>query len=214
MGRCSRRVVCHSKEDIMRPKEFQFNNETYEYFGTINSPRTIEIPIAWREVSKHPVDKVLEVGYVLSMWYDTHFEVIDKYEKRSNDSNLKNIDIVDFSPDKKYDLVVCISTLEHIGEGAREGNIKDKPFQAVETMKNLLSDDGLLLVTFPVGWSRFLEQRWVRFGFAKTFFMKRISEDNEWVETNCGDALKQEWGKPFPCANALIVGYYSLLGKI
>ena len=50
-------------------------------------------------------------GNVLLHYFPADHEIVDKYEKGDG---IVNEDIVNFRPGKKYDLIVSISTLEHI----------------------------------------------------------------------------------------------------
>jgi cyclopropane fatty-acyl-phospholipid synthase-like methyltransferase len=52
------------------------------------------------------------VDDVLSHYYHITHDVVDKYEKGKN---IINQDIVDFTPNERYDLIVSISTMEHVG---------------------------------------------------------------------------------------------------
>ena len=70
------------------------------------------MPIIWEEVKKHEAQRILELGNVLSHYYPVHHDIVDKYEKSSG---VSNVDIRDFDTSKDYDLVVSISTFEHIG---------------------------------------------------------------------------------------------------
>jgi hypothetical protein len=58
----------------------------------------------------------------------------------------------DFGSDL-YDLVVLCSVVEHIGLGGRYGQAADPEgdFAAMNKVRHLLKDDGLLLLTMPVG---------------------------------------------------------------
>ena len=55
---------------------------------------------------------IFEVGSVLSHYFPINHDVLDKYEKGHG---VINQDVVDFKPHNKYDLIVSISTLEHVG---------------------------------------------------------------------------------------------------
>ena len=64
---------------------------------------------------------------------------------------------LDYRPDKRYDLTIYISTLEHVGwdEVPKE---PQKILSAVTAMKALLRDKGKMLVTVPLGYNDFLDQ--------------------------------------------------------
>lgn len=89
--------------------------------------------------------RVLEVGNVLSNYSSITHDVLDKYE--SSDGVI-NEDIICFNHGKQYDLIICISTLEHIGwdEIPREPK---KIHTAIKQMKKLLSPMGTIMITTP-----------------------------------------------------------------
>jgi hypothetical protein len=91
---------------------------------------------------------ILEVGNISHWYYRGTHDVVDKYDK---DFYCINEDIVNYKPERKCRLIISISTLEHIGwdEVPRETN---KIWKAVENMKSLLTDDGLMMVTIPIGY--------------------------------------------------------------
>ena len=60
----------------------------------------------------HSSGKVLEVGNVLSWYGPVHHDVLDKYEVTSG---VINQDVVDFVPRHQYNVIVAISTIEHVG---------------------------------------------------------------------------------------------------
>ena len=101
----------------VRTKTFRFDGREYEYLyhpynRTWKNERGVEIPIFRELLLKHEGKRVLEVGNVLSHYFPIHHEVIDKYEVSSG---VINQDIVEFVPQDKYDLIISISTLEHVG---------------------------------------------------------------------------------------------------
>jgi SAM-dependent methyltransferase len=104
---------------------------------------------------------------------------LDKYEKAPG---VINEDVVDFNSDKKYDLIVSISTLEHVGwdESPRDPL---KILKAVGNLKNLLAPGGRIYGTIPIGYNRVLDQllKERKIAFAKTFCLRRI-HFNEWIE--------------------------------
>jgi len=54
----------------------------------------------------------IEVGNVLFHYFDISHEVVDKYEKAPG---VTSENILDFRPERRYDLIVYISILEHVG---------------------------------------------------------------------------------------------------
>ncbi|HOV33266.1 MAG TPA: methyltransferase domain-containing protein [Candidatus Hydrogenedens sp.] len=144
------------------------------------------------------------MGNVLSHYFHIEHDVVDKYEKAEG---VINEDVVNFRSSKKYDLIVSIYTLEHVGwdENPRE---PEKIFKAIENLETLLSPGGKIVITLPIGWNQELD-RFLREGklkFDKQYCFKRISKDNEWVETNLKDICELKYGKPFYNANGLVIG--------
>ena len=93
--------------------------------------------------------RVLELGHVLSHYVDpsnygfASHTVVDKYETSAM-ANVHNVDIVDFESDALFDLIVSVSTIEHIGwdESPRD---PEKVLLALQCMQGLLSADPEIL---------------------------------------------------------------------
>jgi SAM-dependent methyltransferase len=180
----------------------------YQYFDhpyndTKNNERTVEVPIIWSEVKKYHGNKVLEIGNVLSHYFPIEHEVVDKYERAEG---VINEDVVDYSSEKRFDLIVSISTLEHVGwdETPRD---PAKITKANEKLKSLLVPGGRMIVTLPLGYNtdmdRALEDR--RIVFDKQYYIKKIAS-NRWIEVKWKDIKDIQYGSPFPYANGLVIG--------
>lgn len=67
----------------------------------------------------------------------------------------RRLDIRDFEPPCLYDLVTCISTLEHIGfevyGGRRSEDWFGEQVKSVLAMKRMLKKNGILILTLPLG---------------------------------------------------------------
>jgi hypothetical protein len=189
---------------------FDFGGEKYRYFWPLNrtarrSERAVELPIAWDRVRRTDPAGTLEIGNVLSNFFPVRHLVVDKYERVPG---VINEDVVDFSPPGKYDLIVSISTLEHVGWDPPEPRDPLKLLRAVDNLRSHLTDDGELFVTLPRGWNaeldRFMSEG--RIPFAERRCLKRISADNRWEEADCLDLEGVAYGKPFEYANGITVG--------
>lgn len=195
---------------VKRGRSFEFEGERFAYLYrrynyTFWNERSVEVPIVWRIVKSHS-GRILEVGNVLSHYFPCRHDVLDKYEK---DKAIINCDVVEFKPSNRYDLIVSISTLEHVGFDPPEEPNPNKVLRAVENLrKNCLSREGEILVTLPVGHNPGLDRLLFdgKLGFAKLFYLKRISRDNRWIETDASDAANARYGFPFRGANAIVVG--------
>ncbi len=141
---------------------------------------------------------------MLSHYFPIYHKVVDKYEKAES---VVNEDIVQMPLTKKYDLIVSISTLEHVGW---DEELKDsqKTIRAVSRLRSLLNPKGRIVVTIPIGYNPHLDAllRSNRIGFDKILCLKRVSEDNRWVETTWKDIENSKFNSPFPFANGLVVG--------
>jgi cyclopropane fatty-acyl-phospholipid synthase-like methyltransferase len=166
----------------------------------------VEIPIVNEYIKQSTADKVLEVGNVLPHYFKYGHTVIDKFEKAKG---VINVDAIDYKPSTRFDRIISISTIEHIGWDDHPRDDKKIPV-AIDVLKNLLAAGGKLIVTAPMGYNPNLDNM-IRSGilnFTEQFFLKRINAYGEWEEIEMTDTTGAEYGKPFPCANVLFVGIY------
>jgi hypothetical protein len=191
------------------PGIFRFQGRTYQYFWndyntTSINERAVEVALIWEEVKKHHHNKILEVGNVLSHYFSTGFDVLDKYDYRNG---VINQDVVDYKPSKKYDLIVSISTLEHVGWDERPRDNLKIP-RAVENLTKCLSQKGKIISTMPLGHNPVMDRllREDKIPFTGQYYLKRISRDNKWMEIGKEDAVDIRFGYPFHCANGLAIG--------
>jgi SAM-dependent methyltransferase len=188
---------------------FKFQGKEYAYLyhaynRTWDGERTVEVPIVWSALQANREKRVLEVGNVLSHYFPASHHIIDKYEVADG---VVNIDVVDYRPDAPYDLIVSISTLEHVGWDER---VKDpsKIRRAIENLRNHLAPEGEILLTIPFGYNPHLDELvkagWLEFN--KCAYMKRVSLDNKWVEASWEEVEGSTYDEPYPHANAILVG--------
>jgi hypothetical protein len=189
---------------------FYFQKNEYKYFyhhanATWTNERAVEIPIICKYIKTHQNSRILEIGNVLSHYFQIYHEVVDKYEKAPG---VINQDVVDYTPDYSYDLIISISTLEHVGwdETPRD---PEKIISAIENLKKILAPGGIMIITLPIGENRvldsYLEKKEIE--LTENYYLKRISQDNQWVELNSGFE-KAQYGYPFHSANFIYVGIY------
>lgn len=189
---------------------FTFDGETYRYLShpynaTWRNERTVEVPIALAVLRRHSGGRVLELGNVLA-YYDSGEarDVIDKYEPGAR---VIEADVADFSPSGDYDLVISVSTLEHVGwdEPRRD---PEKSRIAVDNMSSWLAPGGELFVTFPLGHNDDLDGHlWSdRLAFDDVRFLKRINRRNVWREIGSEEARAAKYDTPYPNGNAIAVG--------
>ena len=193
-------------------KTFNLNEEFYKYFynsynTTWYNERTVEIPIAYRYFEACAGSK-LEIGNVLQHYYKldrTDLDIVDRFEKGYK---VINEDILTFSPNKKYNAILSISTMEHIGQDYGEEHDGKKLMKAFKHVIDLLAVNGEFFCTMPIGENPVVDKNLElnRFGFDEEYYMKRISEDNKWVQCLKNEALEMEYGKPYDFANAIVIG--------
>jgi hypothetical protein len=196
-------------------RTFLFGKQRHKYFYhhynvTWAGERAIEIPIIQGIMERRRNGKILEFGNVLSHYFPTDHDIIDKHERARN---VINQDIIDFHPRKKYDLIVSISTLEHVGWDEHLLYAGPEPHKLIHAFSNLtkcLNHDGEMIITFPVGYNPILDQMidTGKIKFTKLYCMKRVSADNAWCESEWPEIKNTQYDKPFISANGLVVGYY------
>jgi len=187
---------------------FEFNGKKHKCFlGWYNkawkNERTIEIPIILGLMEGYKKNQILEVGNVLSHYFPVQHDVVDKYEKAKG---VINEDIVKFNPKTKYDLIISISTIEHVGWDEKPKE-PQKVLKAIENLKKCLSSQGKIIITFPLGYNHFLDGllQEKKIFFSKEIFLKKVSKDS-WIEKNINQIKNVSYGFPYLGANGIIIG--------
>jgi hypothetical protein len=187
---------------------FTVKGEPYRYFfsmynHTWRNERIVEVPVAVEFLARCR-GATLEVGNVLSHYFSFDHTIVDKYE---NAPNVIGEDILAYSPPKRFEAIVAISTLEHIGhDKVRDDNKVLRAYEHI--VGDLLSDRGAFLFTVPVGFNPVID-RYIDTGAIKVddaFCLKRISAENDWTEVGWNDIKGCKYMAPFHCANGLYVG--------
>jgi len=199
-------------------RTYAFQGASYHYFihrynTTWRNERCVEIPIVWKMLEEHQGKEVLEVGNVLSHYYLVKHDIVDKYEVFDG---VINQDVANFRTSKKYDLIVSISTMEHVGwdEDPRDqSKILGEPVKIPQAMENLLeclTPGGMIVMTIPVGYNPQLDRSLAegRIGFTKRLCLKRVSKYT-WVESDWAECRDARYGTPYTAANALIILFIS-----
>ncbi len=193
-------------------RSFSFQGEKLSYFihrynATWKNERAVEIPIVWNEVEKAYEKQlaVLEIGNVLSHYFKISHRVIDKYEEADQ---VENIDVTEIPKTKKYDLIIAISTLEHVGWDEKQKDSK-KIEKAIHHLLSLLNTNGKLIITGAFGQnphfdSLFLSDQQK----CKKTFLKRISYWNSWKEVNQSVIEDAKYGHPFWNGNGLVIAIF------
>lgn len=190
-------------------RRFNFAERSYPYFihaylTTWRTERSIEIPLALDALDRHQGGRVLEIGNVLGHYGRGPHDVVDKYEHAEG---VLNVDVLDYRPSASYDLVLAVSTLEHVGFDEPEPHDPHKPQRALEHLASLLVPGGELLVTLPLGYNPHADEALAagRLRFDELGFLKRVSSGT-WRQVSAGEVAAARYGKPYPFANAVAIG--------
>jgi len=206
-----RALLCAYYRRFKSGRSFTARGVDYRYFyhpynQTYSNERAVEIPIVWSIAQRVPPERVLEVGNVLSHYFPTRHDVVDKYERAPG---VHNVDVVDFRPPQPYDLIISISTLEHVGFNEKPLE-PEKPWRAIGHLQRCLSPQGRLVVTLPVGANPHLDRMLHegRIPLDDPLCLRRISWDNRWRETSWEDVRRARYGHPYRNANGLVVAMF------
>lgn len=186
---------------------FRWNGKQYCYFYhwynfTWRNERAIEVALFLEVVKNNRKRRILEVGNVLSHYAPISHDVVDKYEKADG---VINEDIVGYKQKKPYDLIIGISTIEHVGfdEAPRE------PMKFVRVfihLQNLLTSSGKLVISLPLGYNPYIDAFLAKNkSRLKIDFLKRISKENIWTQVDWNSVKGILYNYPFPNANGIAI---------
>jgi SAM-dependent methyltransferase len=175
---------------------FDFQGERYAYLfhrykRTWLTERAIEVPVLQAMVDRQAGARVLEVGNVLAHYRRQTHLVVDKYEQAPG---VVNRDVLELDGLGQFDLIVSISTLEHVGwdEAPRD---PDKAARAVSALRTLLAPGGRLVLTVPVGYNAAFDAA-LREGaipLSATAALRRVGGGTRWREV----ATAEVWSAPY-----------------
>lgn len=157
-------------------------------YDIAQTERIIEYGWAYRNLP--PTGTVLDVGASGSMFAHSlasmgyNVTTLDWKKPKSTHPNICYIqkDLMLYNPLGKFDVVTCISTLEHIA-------LRVDWQKVVEKMLSFLQPDGILLITVPCGFPKVLNGFKVFHpgSFKDCEYFKRLSK-GVWVKTDlCWD---------------------------
>lgn len=161
----------------------------HPYHYTWLNERAVEVPLALDALAEAgPGARVLEVGNVLSHYAPAGHTVVDKYERAPG---VRNVDVVDIDLPGPFDLILAISTLEHVG---LDEEVQDpgKPARAIAHLTALLAPGGRLWCTVPVGYNPALDEalRDGGLGFTRLTALRRTGRRNRWEQV----PVEEVWG--------------------
>lgn len=196
-----------------RNSSFKFNGVEYKYFidrysCTWSNERAVEVPIFVKildEALKNN-NKVLEIGRVLDHYLKNSgkWDVLDKYEEAEG---VLNEDMADYIPSEKYDLVISISTMEHVGFEEEDGDAQ-KIIPAINNvLNNVVSRNGNFVFSVPLGFNSFLDGKIYSDALpTKNIKYLKRQERMKWYESNLEEVRGSVYGDPYyVSANAIAV---------
>ncbi|HEV3455427.1 MAG TPA: hypothetical protein VHG32_02645 [Thermoanaerobaculia bacterium] len=190
------------------PRTFTFQAARHPYFLrgynlTWSNERAVEVPIVWAEVRARRGRRVLEVGNVLSHYFPVDHEVIDKFERAPA---VRNEDVASFRSPLRYDLIVSISTLEHVGWD-EEPRDPEKIARALANLRDHLAPGGRLVATLAVGYNPVLDGQLAAgaLPFTRCHYMRRRGLTS-WCEADWPAIAGSAYGRRWPGAEGLVIG--------
>lgn len=180
--------------------------ERVAYAGAWRTERSVEVPLARDVVRRAQPSRMLEIGNVLANYGVRGHDVVDKYEVAPG---VANIDVVDLDRAAAYDLVIAVSTLEHVGFDEHPQD-PSKLRTALTALRRCVARDGQLFVTLPLGYNPTVDQGLAEdeLGFTEGVYLKRISRANEWLQVPALSVQGERYDAPFPKANAVFAGLW------
>jgi len=191
------------KEEMTRPP-FTFRGTTFEHFdhaynrASLNM-RSAEIPIVRRYLADKR-KRILEIGNVLSHYQATNWPVIDIQEKGER---VHNVDVMAFKPKAPFDLIVAISTLEHVGQGKYAKYTEPVTLETiVKHIRGMLAPHGVFVATVPLGYNEMVDKavRDDKTGADRVWYVCRVGTTNTWTQCNktaAMDTEKTHWSNAF-----------------
>ena len=192
--------------------KFIFDDRSLELFYhnynmTWANERSVEIPIIRDFLNNYQSEDVLEIGNVLSHYGAVNHTILDKFE---TGNGIINEDILDYISSDKFELIVSISTFEHIGfDDEIDGDSGVKILHAIDICRKLLTENGRLVLTLPLGYNPSLDHLISvnQLHSNRSFFICRTGR-LQWETTNVDKALASHYGSPFPYANAIMIAVF------
>jgi hypothetical protein len=191
-------------------RRFQFDGVSHPYHvargnRTWDNERAVEVPIVWSELQRRGHSRgVIEVGNVLGHYFPIEHPVLDRYER--SETVTWNEDVVTFQPPFAPELVISISTLEHVGHSEKPPD-RAKFGLALEAILGWLAPGGRLLFTVPIGYNPAVRDYLDAPHAARTSLrcMRRATLDNLWEQADYAEVRDFRYNRPLPCANAIAI---------
>lgn len=177
----------------------------HPYNETWRNERAVELAVAFDWLDRRPAGPVLEIGHVTGHYRTTpQHTIVDLYEPAEG---VLNVDALTYDPGTKFTSILAVSTLEHVGFDEDDQD-PEKTKRLVEHLATLLAPGGELLLTFPLGYNRHLDDHLAAgaFDFTDVTLMRRLTTLGEWEEAPLADLPKARYGFPFRNGNMIAIG--------
>ena len=189
-------------------RSFHFEGHSYHYLvhrykHSWLGERAVEVPIARGLINESTGGPVLEVGHVLGHYGPTTHEVVDKFERAPG---VRNVDVLDLSAEQPYEVIVSISTLEHVGWDDQPRD-PERAVAAVHHLRSLLAPGGRLLATIPLGYNPVLVEAVFegRAGFDRVIAIARVGAGLRWSVVPLEDVRELPYDRLLYRAPAVLV---------
>lgn len=175
-------VVCRLTP--LRNASFKVGDQHLPYFvhpynTTWRNERAVEVPLALDFIERQKTSNGLEFGNVLTHYgRPIDLKTVDKYERGPG---VENCDIVEFAPSDRFDFIVSISTIEHVGwdEPTRDASKLDEAFLH---LRNLLAPGGRLFLTAALGYNPHLDKAVLERSWPTLWQTTLVREQGRWRE--------------------------------
>jgi hypothetical protein len=193
---------------MLATRSFVLDGENLSYHvargnRTWDNERAVEIPLVWRELERRGHGEgVIEVGNVLGHYFEIDHPVLDRYERHGTVT--WNEDVVSFQPPFSPELVLSISTLEHVGHSETPRDAA-KFARAVQAILGWLAPGGRLVFTVPLGYNpavvEYLDSPPAQLTALRC--LRRTTLENLWEQAAYAEVRAVRYNRPFTCANAI-----------
>jgi SAM-dependent methyltransferase len=205
--------LCQTFPFLNRATYFKFKNEEFKFFistynNTWDNERGVEVAIFKKFLDDGIKDhkRILEIGNVLNKYFtEKKWDIVDKFEKAVG---VINEDIAEYTPPKKYDMILSISTLEHVGfdDDSVDPEVVDR---ALENIKSMLNIGGVFVFSDPLGYNKAWDKKIFEnsYDLDDIIYLKRTGY-RDWVESSLLSVAGVEYDFPYSNANALAICFY------
>lgn len=198
---------------LLPRRTFPFGDRPLPYFYhrynvTWANERAIEIPLARVFLEGTAPDQVLEIGNVLSHYGPVGHAILDKFE---TGPGVINEDILTWKPGRQFEVILSISTFEHIGfDDEEKDTTGDRILEAIHRCRTFLKPGGRLVITAASGYNPAFDGLVAgnRFGATARHLYHRASR-GRWEPCDEARYLQTRYNDPYAFGNALVLAEFA-----